>query len=285
MKESEKTLCVTGLRHHVLDWPASSESPPIVLVHGWMDSAASFRAVARALQARGRRVLAPDLRGYGDTEHIHEHATYYFPDFVRDLHEVLEALGVARLDLVGHSMGGSVCSFFAGAFPERVRRLVNLEGLGPDVPDPSEGIARTRAWITSARAPRRAPRGLRMDDVVGALVRNHPRVPRDVLERVAPTFVRAGDDGLYRWKADPRHRELGPLPFNRENLIAHLRAITAPKLFVDGGETGWHPRDEAARLDALAPDRRLTLEGAGHMMHWTRPAELAEAIGAFVEAP
>ncbi len=285
MSEREKTLSVTGLRHRVIEWPAASDAPPVVLVHGWMDSAASLREVAGRLQSRGRHVIAPDLRGYGDTEHIHESSTYYFADFVRDVYEVLAALGVDRLDLVGHSMGGSVCTFFAGAFPERVRRLVNLEGLGPDVPDPSEGIARTRAWITSARAPRRAPRGMRMDDVVAALVRNHPRVPRDVLERVAPTFVRAGDDGLYRWKADPRHRELGPLPFNRENLLAHLRAITAPKLFVDGGETGWHPRDEADRLEALAPARRVTLAGAGHMMHWTAPEGLAEAIDAFLAEP
>jgi pimeloyl-ACP methyl ester carboxylesterase len=282
MNETAKTLCVTGLRHHVLEWPAPSESPPVVLVHGWMDSAASFRDVARSLQARGRRVVAPDLRGYGDTEHIPDTSTYYFADFVRDLHEVLDALGVDRLDLVGHSMGGSVCTFFAGAFPERVRRLVNIEGLGPDVPDPLEGLARTRAWIAAARTPRRAPRGMAMVDVVTALVRNHPRVPREVLERVAPGFVRAGDDGLLRWKADPRHRELGPIPFNRENLLVHLRAITAPKLFVDGGPSGWHPKDEAERLAALAPARRVTLEDAGHMMHWTRPGDLADAIGAFL---
>jgi len=285
MHESEKTLCVTGLRHHVLEWPSVSESPPLVLVHGWMDSAASFRELAGRLASRGRRVIVPDLRGYGDTEHIPEHSTYYFADFVRDLHEVLAELAVDRLDLVGHSMGGSVCTFFAGAFPERVRRLVNIEGLGPDVPDPAEGLVRTRAWITNARTPRRPPRGMPMDDVVLALVRNHPQLPREVLERVAPTFVRAGDDGLYRWKADPRHRQLGPIPFNRENLLTHLRAITAPKLFVDGGPTGWHPKDEAERLAALAPARRVTIAGGGHMLHWTRPDDLAEAIDGFLAEP
>jgi pimeloyl-ACP methyl ester carboxylesterase len=282
MNETEKTLCVTGLRHHVLEWPTHSDLPPVVLVHGWMDSAASFRDVACRLQAQGRRVVAPDLRGYGDTEHIPEHATYYFADFARDLHEVLVELGVHRFDLVGHSMGGSVCTFLAGAFPERVRRLVNIEGLGPDVPAPDEGLARTRAWIAGARTPRRPPRGMGMEDVVTALVRNHPRVPREALERVAPTFVRAIDDGLYRWKADPRHRELGPIPFNRENLLVHLRAITATKLFIDGGATGWHPKDEADRLAALAPARHVILDGGGHMLHWTRAHDLADAIDAFL---
>jgi pimeloyl-ACP methyl ester carboxylesterase len=281
MNEAEKTLCVTGLRHHVIEWPAVSELPPIVLLHGWMDSAASFRDVALALQASGRRVLALDLRGYGDTEYIHEQATYYFTDYVRDVIEVLDALGLDRIDLVGHSMGGTIATLVAGAFPERVRRLVLIEGLGPGTTDPSDAPARTRRWIDSMKRERKTPRPMTMDDVVMSLERNHPRVPRAALERVAPCFVRRGDDGLFRWRGDPRHRDPSPIPFNLETFLAHARAITASTLFVSGGASGWHPTDEALRIAALRDVRTVTFEDAGHMIHWTRPGELASAIASF----
>jgi pimeloyl-ACP methyl ester carboxylesterase len=283
MNETEKTLCVTGLRHRLLEWPGPSELPPIVLVHGWMDSAASFRAVALALQARGRRVLAPDLRGYGDTEHIHEQATYYFADYVRDLHELLAAEGHGSIDLVGHSMGGSVAVTFAGAFPARVRRLVLVEGLGPNETSPAEAPERTRRWIETARAERRVPRAMTWEQVIETLTRNHPRVPGDVLARVAPGFVRRGADDLYRWKADARHREPWAIPFNRATFLAHLAAIEAPTLFIDGGPRGWHPEDEASRLAAIRNLERATIADAGHMMHWTHASEFAALVGEFFE--
>lgn len=282
MNQIEKTLCVTGLRHRLHEWPGDSQLPPIVLVHGWMDSAASFRDVALALQARGRRVLAPDLRGYGDTEHIHEQATYYFADYVRDLHEVLAAEGASTIDLVGHSMGGSVAVTFAGAFPGIVRRLVLIEGLGPNATDPAEAPERTRRWITTARIERRSPRAMTHEQVLETLARNHPRVPAEVIARVAPGFARRGDDGLHRWKADPRHREPWAIPFNRATFLAHVAAVEAPTLFVDGGPRGWHPDDEHERLAAFRSLERATIDDAGHMMHWTHARELAALIGEFL---
>jgi pimeloyl-ACP methyl ester carboxylesterase len=281
MNETKKTLCVTGLRHGLLEWPAASELPPIVLIHGWMDSGESFREVATRLQARGRRVLAPDLRGYGDTEHIHEQATYYFADYVRDLYEILAVEGHAQIDLVGHSMGGSVAVTFAGAFPSLVRRLVLVEGLGPNAPDAAEAPERTRRWITAARSERKAPRAMTREQVVESLARNHPRVPASVIARVAPGFARLGPDGLYRWKADARHREPWAVPFNRAAFLAHLGAIEAPTLFVDGGPRGWHPEDEGERLAAIGKLERATIADAGHMMHWTHAGELAALIGDF----
>lgn len=285
MNETRKTLCVTGLRHSVLEWPAVSDLPPVVLVHGWMDSAASFRDVAAELHARGRHVIAPDLRGYGDTEHIQEQATYYFADYVRDLHEILASLGHRSVDLVGHSMGGSVAVTFAGAFPALVRRLVLVEGLGPNAADPAEAPERTRRWITTARAERRPARAMTFDAAVATLARNHPRVPPAVIARVASGFVRAGEDGLFRWKADPRHREPWAIPFNRDAFLAHLAAIEAPTLFVDGGPRGWHPDDEHERLAKLRAVERATIDDAGHMMHWTHSAALAERISVFLATP
>ena len=285
MIESHKTLRVTGLRHHVIEWSASSDLPPIVLLHGWMDSAASFCEVARILHSTGRRMLAIDLRGYGQTSHIPAEASYYFTDYVRDLDAVLAAEDVAAVDLVGHSMGGTVATLFAGAFPERVRRLVLVEGLGPGLSDLSDAPARTRRWIEAMKRERRAPRPMTASDVLASLQRNHPRVPVEVLAGLVPTFAACGDDGSYAWRADPGHRDPSPLPFNRETFLAHARAITAPTLFVSGGSTGWHPTDEAERIAELRQVETVTIDDGGHMLHWTKPVELAATVGAFLARP
>ncbi len=121
---------IRGHQYHVHVWGAPQPGiAPLVMVHGWMDVGASFQFVVDAMQT-GRHIIAPDWRGYGLTTGP---ATdnYWFPDYMADLDFLLDHYaGDQPVDLLGHSMGGNVVMVYAGVRPQRIRRLINLEGFG-----------------------------------------------------------------------------------------------------------------------------------------------------------
>src|SRR5262249_9987699 len=153
--------------------------------HGVMDAAASWDLVAPELAHAGWRVLAPDLRGFGQGPRVPAGAYYHFPDYVFDVADTIDALVPhgSPLFLVGHSMGGTIATLVAGAFPERVGALALLEGLGPPDQSPEDAPARMRTWIEGVRAARaRDERAMpSREDALRRLAINHARVPSDVL--------------------------------------------------------------------------------------------------------
>jgi pimeloyl-ACP methyl ester carboxylesterase len=287
MKPNSLRVLANGLEHHVLEWTpelvaGAAPGATVFLIHGFMDAAATWDHVAPALAARGYRVLAPALRGDGDGARLSPGAYYYFTDFVFDVADVIAqtVLPDSTLFVVGHSMGGTVANLFAGTFPERVARLVLLEGAGP--PDGSHDAApdRMRLWIDQVRAlrarpPRRMPG---REDALRRLAGNHPRVAAPVLESRLEDLARDLPDGGVAWKADPLHGTRGPVPFFAEGWKAFARRVTCPVLYVSGGPLGWHPPDEDARVGSFAVVERAEIPDAGHMMHWTEPAKLTRML-------
>jgi pimeloyl-ACP methyl ester carboxylesterase len=289
MTPSSLHVPANGLTHHVLEWlPPAVGDTTVLLVHGFMDAAATWDMVAPHLAGRGFRVLAPDLRGYGDGARVPAGGYYYFADYVFDVADLVERL-VPRgspLFVVGHSMGGSVANMFAGTFPDRVARLALLEGAGPPDNAHDVGPDRMRGWIDDVRGLQaRAPRRMATrEDALRRLVGNHPRVPEDVLRRRLDDLARPLPEGGFAWKADPLHGTRGPLPFYAESWKAFARRVACPVLYVSGGPAGWHPHDEEARVAAFAGVVRAEIVDAGHMMHWTEPAKLTRTLLEFFGA-
>jgi pimeloyl-ACP methyl ester carboxylesterase len=284
-----------GLEYHVLEWvpaagPRSAPTGTALLLHGYMDAAATWQCVATLLKEGGLRVLAPDLRGYGDSARIADGAYYHFPDYVADVADLVETLvGRTPLFLVGHSMGGTVASLYAGAFPSNVTKLALLEGTGP----PDGGFDampdRMRSWIEQMRAlrgrwERPRPVGTR-DEALRRLSMNHPGVHLEVLRaHLGELSVDLGD-GQVGWKSDPRHKPVSPMPFFAAGYVAFAKRVTCPVLYLSGGETGFSAPDIEQRLAAFASLESLEVGGAGHMMHWTRAEEVARRLLAFWSAP
>jgi pimeloyl-ACP methyl ester carboxylesterase len=288
----EHRVVANGLPHRVLEWRgAKASGATALLLHGYMDAAATFEHVARRLARAGLRVLAPDLRGYGDSARTPQGSFYHFQDYVADVADLVDELvGRTPLFLVGHSMGGTVATLYAGAFPTNVTRLALLEGLGP--PDSSfDGMPdRMRTWIEQVRALRRD--GARdktvgtIEDALRRLAANHPGVPAEVLVDHVAELVKDAGAGLVGWKADPLHKPVSPMPFFAEGYVAFARRITCPVLYVSGGPTGFHAEDEEARLSAFGSVERFEIADAGHMMHWTRPDEVGgKLLGFWVSTP
>jgi pimeloyl-ACP methyl ester carboxylesterase len=152
---------VRNLQYAVRVWGAPHpDKTPLVLVHGWMDVAASYQFVVDALQA-DHYVIAPDWRGYGHTG-AGGVDNFWFPDYLADLDFLLDHYAPDKpVNLVGHSMGGNVAMMYAGIRPERIRTLVNLEGFGLPAAKPAQAPSRYALWMDELKALRQGDKDLK----------------------------------------------------------------------------------------------------------------------------
>jgi pimeloyl-ACP methyl ester carboxylesterase len=266
-------LCV----HRFIDDSSARRGVCALLLHGFLDCGGTWDRVAAPLAAAGFDVYAPDLRGFGASDRIGAGGYYHFADYVADVDSLVRAIAPEQLLLIGHSMGGTVACLYAGARPERVQHLVLVEGVGPPAVTPETGLWRTRQWLNDLERTRAGKPLESLDDAVRRLTHNHPRIAAEVL-RVRARQLTVVRDGELHWAHDPLHRTTSPQPFSVAHFTAFLRQVTCPVLFVGGGEAGFHPPDEAERLEAFANATRVDVPDAGHMIHWTEPEALARAI-------
>ncbi len=284
-----------GLRHHVLAWGdpgvVAPERPTLVLLHGWMDVAASFQFVVDALAAP-RHVLALDWRGFGLTESPPVDA-YWFADYLGDLDAVLDAVlptPDAQIDLVGHSMGGNVAMMYAGVRPQRVRRLVNLEGFGMPATRPDQAPRRYAKWLDELKEPARLRSYASVEAVAERLRQNNPLLSAERAAWLAPHWSRRNAAGTWDILADPAHKRINPQLYQRDEALACWREISAPVLWIEGDQSDpgrwWGDRYSKAefhqRLDVVRDVTRHTLSPAGHMLHHDQPDALAARLEAFL---
>ncbi|RTL46836.1 MAG: alpha/beta hydrolase [Burkholderiales bacterium] len=286
----DEFLTVRGLRYHVLRWgqPLPGRAP-LVMLHGWMDVGASFQFVVDAL-AEDREVIAADWRGFGLSETTGADC-YWFPDYLGDLDALLDAVSPeAPVDLLGHSMGGNVVMSYAGVRPQRIRRLVNLEGFGmPDVA-PAAAPERLTRWLDELKDPPTLRPYATLADVAQRLRKTNPRLPADKAAWLASHWSRETPEG-YRLNADPAHKLANPVLYRKAEVLACWQRITAPTLWVEGSDDQlthfWgtrFPREEfEARLAVVPTLERATLQDAGHMLHHDQPEALAARLQAFLD--
>lgn len=274
----------TGLAYQVWQWGAD-DAPTALLLHGFLDIGRSWSRVAEVLSAKFR-VIAPDLRGHGDSDWIGAGGYYHFPDYLADVDSLVDIEAPNQtVAVVGHSMGGTIASLWAGVRPQRCRRLALLEGLGPPLYE-RDLATRVQEWIDAwRRAQPRITKTLADLDAAAARLRHHdPQVSAAWALQLATWSTRSGDDGL-RWKHDPLHLTVGPTPFRRELANALWQRITCPVLLVDGERSTFRlPDGESAARAACFRDVRATqLAAAGHMMHRHQPEALAELLLPFLD--
>ncbi|MCP4806517.1 MAG: alpha/beta hydrolase [Proteobacteria bacterium] len=272
----ERRLDVGGLSLALTEWgdPAGS---PVVVLHGLLDQGPSWEAVARGLP--GFRVVAPDARGQGRSSHVGAGGVYHFADYVRDLDGVVQDLG-GRVHLVGHSMGATVASMYAGIVPETVDRLVLIEGVGPPSEAPDAAVARFRRHLEQMRSP---PTHRPIDGVPDGARRIRKTMPA-LSEGEAWRLARRVLDDGDSWTWDPLHRTRSPIAFDLDRYLAMLRRVTAPTRVVLG-ERSWYAGIDRLqeRIDALRAD--VDRIPCGHNPHIECPETLAELIRAHLNSP
>jgi pimeloyl-ACP methyl ester carboxylesterase len=288
MKPSESTFVqVRGLRYHCRAW-GSERAPKLFMLHGWMDVGASFQFLVDAM-CGDWRVIAPDWRGFGLTEWT-KGGSYWFPDYFADLEALLDHFSHdAPVTLVGHSMGGNVAGMYAGIRPERVARLVSLEGFGLAGPDASKAPERYARWLKELSDE---PPGFRDYDSFEALAErlrgNNKRLTSERSLFLAQHWGSRKLDGRVALASDPLHKLVNPVLYRVDEAAACWKNVAAPVLWVSGAETEI-PRmlklSDADLSTRKASFRSLTervIPDAGHMLHHDQPERLAEVIEAFL---
>ncbi|MFZ6721161.1 alpha/beta fold hydrolase [Undibacterium sp. Ji49W] len=282
-------LDIRGLQYHVRHWGPEA-APKIVMLHGWMDVSASFQFVVECLKQEWH-VIAPDWRGFGLTESP-KADTYWFPDYMGDLDALLRHFSQDEpVNLLGHSMGGNVAGLYAGVRPERVSKLINLEGFGMPVTHPKQAPGRYRKWLDELQDQPQLRTYASQAEVAARLQKTNPRLSDERAAFLSGHWAQETSAGCWEILGDPAHKQTSPLLYRVEEVMACWQKITAPVLWMEADDTNvWHwmgPKEEARieidrRLAHIPHLQKEMIFDAGHMLHHDQPEKLAELIEAFL---
>ena len=283
--ESRRVPGADGRDIHLLEW--SQDGVPLLFLHGFGNEAHIWDDFAPAV-APHYRTLAMDHRGHGDSDWDPE-GRYDHDSMVRDVEFVCAALGIERLVLVGHSLGGRIATLFADRNAARMAGLV-LVDIGPDL-DP-RGVTRIHLDVASAPQPTFAS----VEEYARTLTLAYPAGRPDALLRMARHGIRRREDGRYELKIDPRLRGVGATESPEaaaergramsELLWKALARISCPTLVVRGAASDLLAPDTADRMveETLAQGRLAVVPQAGHSVMTDNPDGFREAVTSFVLA-
>lgn len=276
---------IRGLDYHCRVW-GPLEGPTLFWLHGWMDASASFQFMVDSL-ARPWRVIAPDWRGFGLTQWT-ESDTYWYADYLADLDMILEHFQPGEpVRLLGHSMGGSIACLYSGIRPERVAKLINLEGFGMSGAAAADAPARYAAWLHELGDAARMRDYENFDTLAARLRSDNPRLSLERSHYLAQHLGKQ-DVGRVTLRADPAQKRRNPVAYSVQEAGACWERITAPVLWVTASESrtltnmGISINDLEQRKARFRQLNERIVPEAGHMMHLEQPERVARLVEEFL---
>ena len=268
------------LRLHYVDW-GNHGAPPMLLVHGGRDHCRNWDWVAHELKAR-HHVIAPDLRGHGDSQWL-VGGTYSTIDYVYDIAQLVRQTRMENMVVIGHSMGGAVALAYAGLYPDKVRKLVSIEGMGP-LPavanDSTPNHERLLAWMDnlhrlSGRIPKRYPT---LADAFERMQQANPHLTSAQARHLTIHGSNQNEDGTYSWKFDNYIRAWSPVGLSAKQFFDLHQRIDCPVLLVNGTES-WASE---AQANGLRNARSVAVDNAGHWVHHDQLERFLAILGDFL---
>ena len=268
---TSQTFISQRMRLNYVDW-GNPEAPPLVLVHGGRDHARSWDWTAEALRKKWH-VVAMDHRGHGDSEWVSD-GNYRTEDMVYDLAQLVHQLGRGPVTLVSHSMGGHVALRYAGTFPDLVRKIVAIEGLGPSPRRAAEMRAkpypkRVAEWIEKKRkAAGRSPRKYESIEAAFArMIEENSYLTPEQARHLTIHGVNRNEDGSFSWKFDPHLNVWSVEDVADEFIHQTWNAITAPTLLLYGKDSWASSPLGDGRIEHFRNAKVIEFEKAGHWLH------------------
>jgi pimeloyl-ACP methyl ester carboxylesterase len=274
------------MRLHYADW-GNADAPPLLLVHGGRDHCRNWDWVAERLR-QDWHIIAPDLRGHGDSQWSAS-GSYGMPGFIYDLAQLIHQLKLAPVTIVAHSLGGGIATRYAGIYPENVKRLVSIEGLGPSPKMLAERESRTlaermRRWIEdqrglAGRLPRRYPT---LEDAFQRMREENKHLSEAQARHLTVHGINQNEDGTFSWKFDNYVRAFPPYDLAQGEVEKLWASITSPTLLVYGKES-WasDPRSDGRAAHLKTAEIRV-FERAGHWVHHDRLDDFLALIRPFL---
>jgi len=259
------------MRLRYADW-GNPDAPPLILQHGGRDHCRSWDWAAQELR-KDWHVICPDLRGHGDSDWSTD-GDYTTTSFVFDFAQLVHTLGYDQVTIVAHSLGGTVASRFTGLYPDKVRKLVNIEGLGFTPKAQAERAKLSyselfRDWIDARRRlagfiPKRYPT---LEAAYARMKEANPFLSDEQARHLTMHAANRNEDGTWTWKYDPTLNVFNPFEPSYADVQELWRAITCPVLLLWGAESFFTTPAEDGRLDFLSTTTLKVYEDAGHWLH------------------
>ena len=246
--------------------------PTVIALH---DLGRTGDVMLRALKPLTKRfrVVAPDLRGHGDSAWSAS-GHYTMANHIYDLAQLIHQQNLAPVTIVAHSLGGNIALRYTGIYPENVSRIVAIEGLGPGPRQHADSHLkpigeRMRAWIDEQRAisgrqPRRYPT---MEAAYARMQEENKHLTPAQARHLTQYGVNQNEDGTYSWKFDHYVRLWPPYDMTRDDIAGLWGAITCKTLLVVGTESWAKNPAEDGRLAYFQNATVLAVENAGHWVH------------------
>jgi pimeloyl-ACP methyl ester carboxylesterase len=274
------------LRLHYVDW-GNPAAPPLLLIHGGRDHCRMWDWVAAALR-QDWHILAPDLRGHGDSQWSLS-SNYAMASYVYDLAQLIHQQELAPVTVVAHSLGGMIALRYAGIYPDKVRKLVAIEGLGPSPRRRREWATqpvalRLQHWIAGQRslAGRLPRRYATIEDALRRMQEANPRLSPEQARHLTQYGVNQNEDGTYSWKFDNYIRAELPCDLTEAELAELWDRIACPTLLVYGQESRASNPLADGRIRHFRNARVVAFDGAGHWVQHDRLDAFLELLRGFL---
>lgn len=243
-----------------------AEKPAILALHGWLDNAATYDRIAPFLT--DFRVIAVDFAGHGFSDHRQEGVRYHIVDHVDDVIGFADALELDRFILMGHSMGAGVSTLLAGSFPERIDKLILLEGLGTNTSESAEAPAILRSAVCDMKkaGAKRKPIYETRDEAIAARSLAIGGISIAAATSLCNRGLEAVEGG-FTWRSDPRLKMNSALRLTDSMIEAYLKALSMPTLLVTGKQSFLATSGVMEKRKQFVPELQHVSLAGNHHLH------------------
>jgi len=262
------------LRLHYVDW-GNRGAPPLLLVHGGRDHCRNWDWVAKSLRDE-YHIIAPDLRGHGDSSWVLG-GPYTLSDYVYDIAQLIHQQKLAPLTIIGHSLGGMISLRYTGIYPEMVKKVIAIEGLGFPPERMAEKLSRPieermDEWVQGLRktAGRQPRRYASVEDAYQRMQEENPHLSPEQARHLTVHGVNQNEDGTYSWKFDNYIRGQFPHEMDTAQNGALWNRIECPTQLFRGTESWATDPRKDGRADYFRHAEYVDIENAGHWLHHDR---------------
>lgn len=271
------------LRLHYLDW-GNEEAPHMLLVHGVHDHCHTWDWFA-ARFADDYHIVAPDLRGHGDSEWVRG-SSYHHVDYVYDLAQLVRQRELNPAVVIGHSMGGTLAALYAGLYPGQVSALVLLEGVGlwPGMEDTFSPAERIRTWIDNTRAlagrmPKRYPT---LEDAYARMRAANAHLDDEQAHHLTVHGSNQNEDGSFSWKYDNYTHAYPVYRVPAAETTSIWEEIDCPTLVLNAREGFGHRTGQNGTMKHFRRGTLVDIADAGHWVHHDQLDEVVLATRNFL---
>lgn len=275
----EEYINIRGLNLCLCSW-GPKQGELILCVHGILEQGAAWGQMATRLAGLGYRVVAPDLRGQGKSDHVGKGGSYNLIDFLADLDAIANSLTDQPFTLVGHSLGSIIAAMFTSIRPEKVKNLVLVETVLPTEVSQTDAVEQLATHLNYLASPPEHPVFPDVETAAKRLQTATPAMSEALAISLAKRITEPCEGGI-RWRWDSLLRTRAGIEFNginRSRYISLLEQIQAPITLIYGDNSDFNrPEDLQAQQKAMSAAKRIILKG-GHNLHLDAYEQLANII-------